>query len=178
MSVRRARYAKIDSITAELLKKYSVSGPPVPVEDIARGEGASLVFKQFNNEISGLLLREGNNAIIAVEKKQPPARRRFTVAHELGHLLLHLGKEVRVDTAFRVNLRSPESSTAEDVEEIESNAFAAGLLMPEIFLRKDTAGLILDIDDEARVQALAKRYHVSTQAMTLRLVNLLSRGRL
>ncbi|MEI9922780.1 MAG: ImmA/IrrE family metallo-endopeptidase [Bradyrhizobium sp.] len=178
MNVLRARYSKIDALTAELLTKYGVLGPPVPVEGIARGEGASLVFKQFNNEISGLLLREGNNAIIAVEKKQSPARRRFTVAHELGHLLLHQGKEVRVDTAFRVNLRSPASSTAEDVEEIESNAFAAALLMPEIFLRKDTAGLILDIDDEARAQALAKRYDVSAQAMTLRLVNLLSRGRL
>jgi Zn-dependent peptidase ImmA (M78 family) len=178
MTVLRARYAKIDALTADLLKKYGVRGPAVPVEDIARGEGASIVVRQFNNEISGLLLRDGDNAIIAVERKQSPARRRFTIAHELGHLLLHQGKEIRVDTAFRVNLRSPESSTAEDVEEVESNAFAAALLMPEIFVRDDTAGLVLDIDDEARVQALAKRYHVSRQAMMLRLVNLLSRGRL
>jgi Zn-dependent peptidase ImmA (M78 family) len=178
MSVLRPRYAKIEAVTAELLQKYRVKGPAVPVEDIAEGEGAVIIVKQFNNEISGLLLREGNNAIIAVERKQSPARKRFTIAHELGHLMLHQGKEVRVDKAFRVNLRSPESSTAEDVEEIESNAFAAAILMPEMFLRKDVTGLVLDIEDEERVQSLAKRYHVSAQAMTLRLVNLLSRGRL
>ncbi len=178
MTVLRARYAKIEAIATELLQKYLVKVPPVPIEDIAQGEGASIVVRQFNNEISGLLLREGGNAIIAVERKQSPMRKRFTIAHELGHLKLHRGKEVRVDTAFRVNLRSPESSTAEDVEEIESNAFAATILMPEVFLRNDVKGLILDIEDEGDVHRLAKRYQVSMQAMTLRLVNLLSRGRL
>jgi opacity protein-like surface antigen len=41
--------------------------------------------------------------------------------------LLHNGIEVRVDKHFRVNLRLSESSKAEDVEEIEANAFAAEL---------------------------------------------------
>ena len=178
MKVLRARYAKIDSTIQDLLRKNKVRSPSVPVDDIAEKEGASITFKQFNNEISGLLLRQGDTAIIAVEKDQPNTRRRFTVAHELAHMMLHDGKELRVDTKFRVNLRSPESSTAEDVEEIEANAFAAGLLMPEAFLKKDLEGVVLDVDDTELVKALAKRYEVSTQAMTLRLVNLLSRGRL
>ncbi|UVO28160.1 ImmA/IrrE family metallo-endopeptidase [Bradyrhizobium arachidis] len=178
MTVLRARYAKIDALTSDLLEKYRVRGPAVPVENIARGEGASIMVREFNNEISGLLLRQGGSAIIGVEKKQSPARKRFTIAHELGHLMLHVGREVRFDTAFRINLRSPESSTAEDVEEIESNAFAAALLMPEPFLRNDTAGFVLDVEDAALVQKLAKRYNVSAQAMTVRLINLSSRGRL
>ena len=165
-------------LTQELLSKYRVREPAVPVYDIAQGEGAILQFTRFNNEISGLLLRRGQEIIIAVEKAQPPARKRFTVAHELGHLMLHQGKELRVDTKFRVNLRSPESSTAEDVEEIESNAFGAALLMPEAFLKKDLFDFEFDIDDEDQVKALAKRYEVSAQAMTLRLVNLLTRGRI
>jgi Zn-dependent peptidase ImmA (M78 family) len=178
MKPLRARYNKVETLTRELLSKYKIKAPPVPVYDIAKGEGASIVVKHFNNEISGLLLRTGDEAIIAVEKGQPQARKRFTVAHELGHLVLHQGKELHVDTKFRVNLRSPESSTAEDVEEIESNAFAAAVLMPEGFLQKDLSDFILDIDDAEQIQSLAKRYEVSAQAMTLRLVNLLSRGRL
>lgn len=178
MKVLRPRYAKIDAVVADLLRKYHVKVPPVPIDDIARGEGASITIRHFNNEISGLLLREKGVSIIAVESKQAPTRKRFTVAHECGHLMLHEGKEVRVDTEFRVNLRSPESSTAADVEEIESNAFAAAVLMPESFLRKDMEDLVFDVDDEVQVKALAKRYQVSQQAMTLRLVNLLSRGRL
>jgi Zn-dependent peptidase ImmA (M78 family) len=178
MNPLRPRYSKIDAVTTELLAKYGINSPPVPVNDIARSEGASIVVKQFNNEMSGLLLRNNNQAIIAVERYQPSTRRRFTVAHELGHLVLHQGKELRVDTKFRLNLRSPDSSTAEDVEEIESNSFAAALLMPEAFLRKDVQGLVLDIDDAEQINTLAKRYNVSAQAMTFRLVNLLSRGRL
>jgi Zn-dependent peptidase ImmA (M78 family) len=178
MTVLRARYNKIETITAQLLEKYKVRGPAVPVDKIAEGEGASILIKHFNNEISGLLVREGKRVIIAVERNQSPTRKRFTIAHELGHLMLHEGKEVRIDTAFRVNLRSPKSSTAEDVEEIESNAFAASLLMPEPFLRRDVADETLDIEDAEFVQGLAKRYDVSAQAMTLRLVNLLSLGRL
>lgn len=178
MKLLRARYNKVAGLVDELLRKYSVKSPAVPIYDIAKGEGATIVVKQFNHEISGLLLRNGDNAIIAVEKAQPATRRRFTVAHELGHLLLHQGTALRVDTKFRVNLRSPASSTAEDAEEIESNAFAAALLMPEMFLKNDLGEFVLDIDDEKHIQLLAKRYEVSKQAMTLRLVNLLSLGRL
>ena len=178
MKILRARYTKIEATVHDLLRKYKIKASSIPVDEIAEKEGASIMFKQFNNEISGLLLRQGDNAIIAVEKDQPHTRRRFTVAHELAHLMLHHGKELRVDTKFRVNLRSPESSTAEDVEEIEANAFAAALLVPETFLKKDLEGVVFDVEDTEQVDKLAKRYDVSTQAMTIRLVNLLSRGRL
>jgi Zn-dependent peptidase ImmA (M78 family) len=91
--------------------------------------------------------------------------------------LLHNGEELRVDTQFKLNMRSPQSSTAEDIEEIDANAFAASLLMPQNFLRKDVADF-LDIDDARQVLALSKRYQVSAQAMTIRLVNLFSLGRI
>src|SRR5258708_104880 len=114
----RARYSKIDRLVLDLLNKNHITNPPVPVHNIARGEGATITIQQFNNEISGLLLRARGQAIIAIERRQPPTRQRFTIAHELGHLLLHDGEEIRIDTDFRVNRRSPESSTAKDIEEI------------------------------------------------------------
>jgi Zn-dependent peptidase ImmA (M78 family) len=90
----------------------------------------------------------------------------------LGHLVLHDGIEVRVDKHFRINLRSSASSKAEDVEEIEANAFAAELLMPRDFLLRDAKKLKLDMEDEKQVSSLAERYDVSRQAMTFRLMNL------
>jgi Zn-dependent peptidase ImmA (M78 family) len=54
-----------------------------------------------------------------------------------------------------------------------ANAFAAGLLMPESFLRQDVKKLSVDFDDATQVEALAERYRVSAQAMTFRLLNLL-----
>jgi len=177
MKPLRARYSKIEHIVQDLLRKHAITSPPVPVHDIAKSEGTTVDVHKFNKEISGLLLRTGDRAIIAVEKTQTPTRQRFTVAHELGHLLLHNGEELRVDTQFKLNMRSPQSSTAEDIEEIDANAFAASLLMPQNFLRKDVADF-LDIDDARQVLALSKRYQVSAQAMTIRLVNLFSLGRI
>jgi len=73
---------------------------------------------------------------------------------------------------FRINLRSPSSSRAEDVQEIEANAFAASLLMPQLFLQKDIASIELDFEDPSRILPLAQKYGVSVQAMTFRLLNL------
>jgi Zn-dependent peptidase ImmA (M78 family) len=174
----RARYSKIERVVESLLQKHRIRSAPVPIWEIAKAEGAQIVIKEFNNEVSGLLVRTKTASIIAVEKRQPMARQRFTAAHELGHLLLHANREVRVDTQFRVYMRSLESSKAQDIEEIESNAFAASLLMPEPFIQSDICGLVLDIEDTKQVHALAERYEVSNHAITLRLVNLLSFGRI
>lgn len=174
----RARYNRIDQMVSELLVANSVTKWPVPVKEIAEREGAHLQIQDFGNEISGMLLRTNGQVIIAVEQEQSSVRQRFTIAHELGHLLLHSGQEVRVDTNFRVNFRDSNSATAEDVEEIEANAFAARLLMPETFLQRDLRGVALDVEDASQVGELASRYDVSVQAMTIRLVNLMNLHRL
>ena len=174
----RARYSKIERIVRELLRKNNIKSPPVPVDKIANCSGAELVIKPFNKEISGVLLRTGERIIIGVEKNQPSTRQRFTISHELAHLLLHDGEEIRIDQNFRINLRPSEASDGADIEEIEANAFAASLLMPEEFLRRDLSNIVLDLESPHQVQHLARRYQVSTQAMTFRLMALLSLGRI
>lgn len=172
MKPLRVRYKRIQQEVNQLLQTIETSQPPVPVEDIAKARGIQIMHTDFNQEISGLLIRRDEGSIIAVASEQAPARQRFTVAHELGHLMLHQGDELHVDKDFRVNLRSKKSSTAEDIEEIEANTFAAELLMPAIFLRRDLENMIFDIENAEQISELAKRYQVSTQAMTFRLLNL------
>lgn len=175
MKPLRPRYSRIRRIAADLLDNHSIKPGPVPVEDLAKASGVQVVYRNFNNEISGALVRRGTSAIIAVAAEQPHVRQRFTIAHELGHFLLHPtdGEEVHVDKHFRVQFRSPTSSTAEDVGEIEANAFAAALLMPEEWILRETRQVTFDFDDPEAVRELAERYDVSTQAMTFRLTNLL-----
>lgn len=173
MKALRPRYARIRREVLNILQRAEVLAPPVPVEKIAKMLGARVVSTDFNNEISGLLVRRGSDIVIGVAKEQSKTRQRFTVAHEIGHLVLHEGEEVHVDREFRVKLRSQASSTAVDVDEIEANAFAASLLMPESLLREDVRKLSVDFDDATQVEALAERYRVSAQAMTFRLLNLL-----
>lgn len=63
--------------------------------------------------------------------------------------------------------------TEAEVMEIEANAFAMELLMPEDWLRDDMAKLGgVDIEDDKVISELAKRYGVSRQIMTRRIVEL------
>lgn len=174
MKPLRPRYSKINAEADQILATSRVKRPPVPVEAIATSAGAKVLYSDFNMEVSGVLIRKEGAVIIGVASEQSAERQRFTIAHELGHLLLHEGEEVHVDKVFRVNLRSQVSSKAEDVEEIEANAFAASLLMPFSFLRSDLRSITLDIDDPRQIETLARRYEVSAQAMTFRLMNILS----
>ena len=102
-------------------------------------------------------------------------RQRFTIAHELGHALLHEGDELHVDHGFSVNFRSPRSSEGTSVEEVEANTFAATLLIPFTMLRRELQGGRIDIENDVQVARLARRYIVSSTAMNFRLMNLLPR---
>jgi Zn-dependent peptidase ImmA (M78 family) len=127
-----------------------------------------------DQDLSGFLLRDTrrNAAVIGVNKNHHPHRQRFTIAHEIGHLLLHNVDELHVDRrdALVVQKRDGTSSTGAVLEEREANFFAAELLLPRTLLEQDLDAIAV-LDDEA-VKRLASRYEVSVQAMTLRLVNL------
>lgn len=172
MMPARPRYSRISREVSNLLRRAGIEAAPVPVEEIAALVGARVTYNDFQNEISGLLLRRSQSVVIGVASEQSKARQRFTIAHEIGHLLLHEGEELHVDADFRVNLRSSASSRADDVTEIEANAFAASLLMPIDFLKKDVARMRIDVEDCDQLEQLADKYGVSSQAMVFRLINL------
>lgn len=174
MTVNRPRYSKIERLVSDLLAEYGVSSPPVPIEDIIKKHGVEIRVGKLD-DISGFIVRENQKVLIGVNRTHPPTRRRFTLAHEFGHFLLHPGRSTWYDKDYRVNLRSELSSKAEDVEEIEANFFAACILMPIGFLRNDKTVRLVDIEDGDAVKGLAKKYGVSTQAMNLRLLNVTGR---
>jgi Zn-dependent peptidase ImmA (M78 family) len=145
--------------------------PPVPVDQIVQAQGIAIRATSLG-DVSGLVVRKGKEIVIGVNKDHPSTRRRFTIAHELAHALLHHGEEVRYDRDFRVNLRSEASGLGVDVEEIEANFFAARLLMPRRFLEADPEAALVDVEDAQAVGKLAKRYGVSAHAMSIRLGSL------
>lgn len=175
MTPVRPRYARIEQLTGVLLSEVGVTAPPVPIESIVKARGISIRLMDLK-EVSGLVVRDSNAVVIGVNKTHPLTRRRFTIAHECAHALLHEGKEVHYDKDFRVDFRSGMSSLGVDVEEMEANFFAACILMPRRFLAADPMVSELDVEDAAPlVRALATRYKVSTQAMSIRLGNLEAR---
>lgn len=167
---------RLETLASQLLAESGVSAPPVDVERLAETYGALVSRSPFKDgEVSGMLLRrEGQPPVIGVNDTHPDRRQRFTIAHELGHLLLHPGREVVLDRPVRINLRDRTSSMATDQEEIEANAFAASLLMPAEMLRSELLNLgpaIRQDSDRCTIQ-LADVFLVSTAAMGFRLINL------
>jgi Zn-dependent peptidase ImmA (M78 family) len=169
--------SSIRAHVTRILRDLGIDQPPIDVDAVAQALHAEIRREPFADDLSGVLMRKDHRAVIGVNQAHLPERQRFTIAHELGHLELHKGTPVHFDRAVvHVNLRNSISSQAVDREEIEANRFAAELLMPEAFLRRDVDELrangIADVMDDGLIQELARRYTVSLQAMTFRLANL------
>jgi Zn-dependent peptidase ImmA (M78 family) len=161
-----------------LLHNHKVTHGAVPVEKIVLAMGIDIKKDNVDDNLSGFLVRDKKNkrTIIGANRSHHPNRQRFTIAHELGHFILHEGDAVHLDEdrgAFTVNLRSAESSKGEDDDEKEANLFAAELLMPAKFLAQDLQGKQPDIlENDNFLTKLAEKYKVSIQALTFRLAYL------
>lgn len=106
----------------------------------------------------------------ATEAARSPQRKRFTIAHELGHYRLHVPGESSVfadRTADIVELpRNGSASTklpALKQREAEADRFARELLMPELLVTEQARATGFNLP------ALAERFDVSVPAMRLRL---------
>jgi Zn-dependent peptidase ImmA (M78 family) len=156
----------------EMLDRFSQQ-PPVDVELVARALGVEVRYQSLDEGTSGFMIRPSQGKpTIGVNSDHHPNRQKFTIAHEIGHFVLHASvPTVLVDESI-VHFRDDKSSTATDPREREANAFAAQLLMPESAVRQELNGRPIDAFDENAVRGLAVRFGVSTQAITLRLKNL------
>jgi Zn-dependent peptidase ImmA (M78 family) len=178
MGVRRKF---VRELAEKLLATHCPNGAPVDVEAIAEHYGIEIKLERVDDDLSGFLFRDdAGHAIIGANRNHHENRRRFTIAHELGHFLLHEAERVHLDSrtsGYALQLRSPESATGENVNEREANLFAAEILMPAKFLERalrDSSVDLLDDDEKTlkMLKALAKKYKVSVQALTIRLNNL------
>lgn len=175
MAVRRKQ---IRQLVEALLNKSGTRSGHVPVENIARQHGITIRLDEVDDDLSGFLYRDqgSGSAIIGVNKRHHENRRRFTIAHELGHYFLHQGEKVHLDSdpsGFVINLRGPLSKTGESKDEKEANYFAAELLMPAKMIERDFENKSLDLlNEDEYLGKLAKKYKVSIQALTFRLASL------
>jgi Zn-dependent peptidase ImmA (M78 family) len=124
--------------------------------------GVPVVVAALPAGIAGCCWREGERVVLWVDGAQAVVRRRFTLAHELGHVRCGHGGRVDVDRW------STLAGTTSDAREVQANAFAAELLAPAAGVR---AGVAREptLDDVVRIAA---RYGISTVAAVHRLSTL------
>ncbi len=113
------------SFTEEILRKLEpfCGTWPVKIEYIVRFWGIEIIRMPFGGA-SGILIKKQNPILIILNSTDTWTRQRFTLAHELGHLLLgHQGIPLACGGRHS-NI------------ECEANRFAGRLLMPEILLHE------------------------------------------
>lgn len=161
---------KIEEQAEKLLERLEIKDIPTPMEDIARSLDIR-ISRAPSTDFSGLLIRKDGHALIGVNSNEAPVRQRFSIAHELGHFILHPQKDAFVDLDYR---KERADGTARPPRERHADMFAAALLMPRKHLIKDFRHLAKDGFTEEVTETLAKQYAVSEEAMRYRLINLSS----
>ena len=165
---------EIEKNAEELLRECGALRVPVPLDSVVHHLALTAQARPLA-EVSGVLVVENGRGVIGYNLNHSRVRQRFTVAHEIGHFVMHTSSNqqqrlfVDRSTMFK---RDGDSSTGDDLQEIQANKFAAALLMPEKLIREAIATSDFDLDDEDDVNDLAKRFNVSAAAMTFRLKNL------
>jgi Zn-dependent peptidase ImmA (M78 family) len=166
--VARARQA------ARQIAKQRADELPVNVRAIAEELGVTVADVDLSDDVSAVLVTKDKQAIIGVNMAHHPNRQRFSIAHEIGHLLLHAqsaGTQTFIEST-NVFFRDGRSSDGSELREIEANAFAAELLMPEHILRNELRSHRPDLFDEEAMKPLALKFGVSVQALNIRIARL------
>ncbi|OII27568.1 ImmA/IrrE family metallo-endopeptidase [Frigoribacterium sp. MCBA15_019] len=136
---------------------------PVDPVVIASRMGVQVYEGQLPDNISGLLKKDpGEAAEIFVDIEDPPVRRRFTTAHELGHFEQRRDEG---DFVGFVDRRDGRSSEGAHDEEIFANTFAAHLLMPPLAVK-------VLVQAGRNVLEMSRFFGVSLQSMQFHLENL------
>ena len=151
---------------AQLVIARHTQDAPVSVEAIARDLGLSVYQDpRMPQEIAGKIVREDRGSpagfSIYINANDPPRRRRFTLAHEIAHFVLHrdlIGDGLIDDGLYRSKLGG--------AYERQANRMAANMLMPPALLRGFFRG------GTTKIAPLAREFDVSADAMRIRLEDL------
>ena len=133
---------------------------PLDIEWVAEKLFGLNVVKRDLGEASGFLNVLDDQWCIFVNKFENERRQRFTIAHELGHFVLHKDKSI---TSKDIIFFRDENT---NIEEQEANNFASELLMPERKIREYIK------EGYNTISLLADKFCLSTPAVRYRLYKL------
>ena len=159
------------NLARTIIDKYSLS-PPVDIQSMveahARLSFVRIPFRGVDGVSLNLKARDKPTHVI-VNSDGAPLRQRFTMAHELGHILIpwHVGS-VLIDQVAPVSTRPSSYFTPESrVMETEANSFAAELLMPYSWIERvlsttdDLSNIHRNISESCQTSALSSAIRLS-----------------
>lgn len=155
----RPDYSAVKKEVSQILEEFGIVSPPVDPVNVARNLGAKVYFVEFSGEhvnISGFYDCEDD--AIYVNREEYPLRQTFTVAHELGHRVMH--REWANSSDYKILMRDALYD-GNEIHEKEANAFAGHLLVPRKMLDRYWEGMT--------AEQLSKLFAVSVPVIRNRL---------
>lgn len=166
--------ARIEAKANIILRKAGLYLAPIDVVAVANYLGVDIEYDELDGDVSGFLSVDPRRAVAVINERHHPNRQRFTIAHELGHFILHANAQdgLFIDKKYAVHHRDHKSSLGTIEKEREANLFASALLMPKRVVQELLEDVGVDFFDEFETHSLARRLGVSDQALGFRLARL------
>lgn len=120
----------ISNLTDKIREKYNIKTPIQNMTEIIKQIGGDVIQKyNFDSYYDATVMKTNDKFYIAIPIISDIQRKNFAIAHELGHLFLHMG--------FKTNIKVWDNQVLNQYrrfsmleQEIQANEFAANLLMP------------------------------------------------
>ena len=160
--ITNKRKTQIEEITINLLNRHNYIDDMVDIANIVRQQNYNVFIDDLDSNISGYV--DHDNKEVVLNKNETPERRRFTLAHELGHIILNANDN---SIQHRDNIMNSQLDIyANDNNEVEANYFAGCILMPRnVFIREFNK---IKQDISVKTQLLAYYFGVSQLAVYVR----------
>lgn len=147
-------YEEIDAIADEVRSFWKLGLNPIPdVIDVFESNGIRVfdIDENVDNNFDGLATSIEGKHIIVISKGWPGDRQRFTLAHELGHIVLanRLNKSIEMD------------------DEKAANRFAGAFLLPKYAI-KEELGETRNFIEIQELSLLKQEYGISMQGAFIR----------
>ncbi len=145
----------------ELLKQLNIKSIPVDPYEICSRLNIQIKLKDLDSQ-GIFILKDGSKLILLNENIRYETRKRFTVAHEIGHYIIPEHENI-----YNCSQEDIEKYQAHNIIEKEANEFAAELLMPETHFNYDVDHHSLTL---INIKSLSEKYLTSLTSTAIKFI--------
>lgn len=156
----------INNLTQDIIDLYNIQIPIENINNVVTALGGRVEETMDIDTMSdGSIRKQDDGFIIYISPFQSSERKKFTIAHELGHLFLHMGYKISSEL-WDKQKNATYYRSGDSLMEYQANEFAAALLMPKEIYKK-----IMDqytIENKVETDKVADYFGVSVSAASNR----------
>jgi hypothetical protein len=153
-----------ERLASETIDEFGICSPEqISVRDIAFAKGA-MVVEQKVARAAASIVKSGSHATIRIPPGDTPQRKRFSIAHELGHFLLD-----QVISIQRICSHEDMMNWHQTSQETQANFFASEMILPKKLVEKRCDIGTINLEP---IRQLAKDFNASLTATAIKFVRL------